>query len=142
MLTDEQRVLQETVRSLLARHATSAAVRAALGQPRGYDEKLWDLLCGQVGIAALSIPESYGGAGATLMETALVLEELGRPLAPTPLLGSGVLAAQALLGTENHDACARLLPPIADGARIAALAWSGPAGDWDAPVVTATQDNT
>ena len=142
MLTPEQQVLRDTVRSLLDKHATSAAVRAALDAPRGYDEKLWDLLCGQVGVAALSIPEAYGGAGATLTETALVLEELGRTLAPTPLLGSGVLAAQALLSTESEVACTRLLPGIADGARIAALAWSGPAGDWDDPAVTATQHDT
>lgn len=138
-LTDEQRALQETVRSLLTRHATSAAVRTSLTEPRGFDEKLWHLLCGQVGVAGLSIPERYGGAGATLVETALVLEELGRPLAPSPMLGSGVLAAQGLLSAGNDEACARLLPGIADGSRVAALAWTGAAGDWGAPVVTAAK---
>ena len=140
MLTDEQRALQEAVRSLLTRHATSAAVRAATTKPRGYDEKLWDLLCGQIGVAGLSIPTEYGGAGASLTETALVLEELGRTLAPTPLLGSAVLAAQALLATRNHDACARLLPGIADGTRIAALAWTDATGAWTEPVVTAAEN--
>ncbi len=137
MLTDEQRALQEAVRSLLTRHATSAAVRAAVAEPRGYDEKLWDLLCGQIGVAGLSIPTRYGGAGATLTETALVLEELGRTLAPAPLLGSAVLAGRALLATQNDEACDRLLPGIADGTRIAALAWTDPAGEWEAPALSA-----
>jgi hypothetical protein len=137
VLTDEQQALQEAVRGLLTRHATSAAVRAAIAEPRGYDEKLWDLLCGQIGVAGLSIPTRYRGAGATLTETALVLEELGRTLAPTPLLGSAVLAGQALLATQNDEACGRLLPGIADGTRIAALAWTGSAGDWDKPAASA-----
>ncbi|MGH3713156.1 MAG: acyl-CoA dehydrogenase family protein [Micromonosporaceae bacterium] len=140
-MTEEQRALQEAVRSLLERHAGSAAVRAAVDQPRGFDEKLWHLLCDQIGVAGLGIPEAYGGAGASLVETALVLEELGRVLAPAPLLGSAVLAGQAVLATGDADACARLLPAIADGTRIAALAWSDASGHWhpDRPAATAAE---
>ncbi len=64
---------------------------------RGFDAELWSVLCEQVGAAALAIPEEHGGAGFTLFETHVVLEELGAALTPSPLLGSGVLAAQALL---------------------------------------------
>ena len=56
-----------------------------------------------------------------------MLEELGRALTPSPLLGSAVLAAQALLATGDEAACQRRLPAIADGTAIAALAWTGPA---------------
>jgi alkylation response protein AidB-like acyl-CoA dehydrogenase len=61
-----------------------------------------------------------------------VLEELGRVLAPSPMLGSAVVAAQAVLLAGDDDACERLLPGIAAGTRIAALAWTGRAGDWSA----------
>lgn len=122
-LTDEQAELAATVRALLAKHADSAAVRAAVASPRGYDEKLWTVLSEQVGAAALAVPEQYGGAGFSLFETHVVLEELGAALAPTPLLGSGVLAAGALLRSGHADACADLMPGIADGSRVAALAW-------------------
>ncbi|MGH3734688.1 MAG: acyl-CoA dehydrogenase family protein [Micromonosporaceae bacterium] len=135
-MTAEQRALRETVRALLDKHASSELVRAAAG----FDPKLWELLCGQVGVAGLSIPEAYGGAGATLLENALVLEELGRTLAPAPLLGSAVLAAHAILATGDEATRARLLPPIADGTAIAALACSGPAGDWTGAAATASRD--
>src|ERR1035438_2593519 len=50
---------------------------------------------------------------------------------PSPMIGSAVLAAQALLASGDNAACRRLLPPIADGTAIAALAWTGPDGHWD-----------
>ncbi len=77
------------------------------------------------------MPECYGGAGAGPVETHVAVEELGRDLTPSPMIGSAVLAAQALLASEDSAACRRLLPPIADGTAIAALAWTGPGGHWD-----------
>jgi alkylation response protein AidB-like acyl-CoA dehydrogenase len=88
-------------------------------------------LCGEIGVAGLAIPECYGGSGASLLETHVVLEELGRTLTPCPMLGSAVLAAQALLLSGDSQACQRLLPGIASGSRIAALVWTGPDGQWD-----------
>ena len=72
----------------------------------------------------LAIPERYGGAGAGPAEVCVVMEELGRKLTPSPMLGSAVLAAQAMLASGDDAACERLLPAIADGSSIAALAWT------------------
>jgi alkylation response protein AidB-like acyl-CoA dehydrogenase len=130
--------LRDSVRGLLTKRSDSAAVRAAITTGRGYDEQLWALLCEQIGIAALSIPERYGGAGATLLETHLVLEELGRTLTPAPMLGSAVLSAQLLLALDDADACRLLLPPIAAGTSIAAVCWAGPDGRWD-PAISAVR---
>jgi alkylation response protein AidB-like acyl-CoA dehydrogenase len=127
---DTAAALRDVLRDLLARHSGSAAVRAAAASPRGYDHGLWVRLCGEVGVAGLAVPEKYGGAGAGLAETQIALEELGRVLAPTPMLGSAVIAAQALLLAGDDDACERLLPGIAAGERIATLAWTGRAGGW------------
>ncbi|QUQ65230.1 acyl-CoA dehydrogenase family protein [Kutzneria sp. CA-103260] len=96
-LTDEQLALQETVAKLLA---------------KGPDD-LWPTLC-EIGAPGLAIPEEYGGSGATLTELQIVLEQLGRTLAPVPLLGTAI-AAEAVLATGNTDACQRLLPDIAAG---------------------------
>ena len=82
-------------------------------------------------MAGLAVPEEYGGAGAGPVETHVVAEELGRQLVPAPFLGSAVLAAQALLATGDAAACARLLPVIAAGRTVAALAWTTEAGHWD-----------
>jgi alkylation response protein AidB-like acyl-CoA dehydrogenase len=108
-LTEERAALREAVRDLLRK------------DPDGH----WPRLCAEIGAAGLAVPERFGGAGASLVEAHLVLEELGRGLTPSPFLGSAVLAAQALLATDAGAACARLLPGIADGSRIAALALTG-----------------
>jgi alkylation response protein AidB-like acyl-CoA dehydrogenase len=141
-LTPEQQELAATVRALLAKRSDSAAVRAAVVEPRGYDEKLWSVLCEQVGAAALAIPEEHGGAGFSLFETHLVLEELGAVLTPSPLLGSGVLAAQALLLAGDPDTCAALLPGIASGTTVAALAWAGADGHWSTDRVPVAADGS
>ncbi|MDP3968145.1 MAG: acyl-CoA dehydrogenase family protein [Nocardioides sp.] len=118
-LTEEQSELASTVRSLLAKRADSAAVRAASASDQGYDSALWQVLCEQVGVAALAVPEEHDGAGFTLFESLVVLEELGRSLAPSPLLAS-LVAAEALL--VDVGAVAReLLPQLAAGA-VATLA--------------------
>ena len=98
-------------------------MRAAVASERGYDETLWSLLCEQVGVAALGIPEQYGGAGYGFVETTVVLEQLGRFLTPSPLLGT-VVAVEALLRCGDDEACARLLPRIASGESTATLAWA------------------
>ena len=79
-LTEEQEELAATLRALLAKRSDSRAVRAAVEQPRGFDEDLWKVLCTQVGVAALAIPEEYGGAGYSLFETHVALEQLGAAL--------------------------------------------------------------
>jgi alkylation response protein AidB-like acyl-CoA dehydrogenase len=116
-LTVERRDLRDAVRALIAK--------------TGVDRSPWRRLCDQIGVAGLAIPERFGGAGAGLAEICVVMEELGRNLTPTPMLGSAVLAAQAVLASGDDAACARLLPAIADGSAIAALAWTTAAGHWD-----------
>jgi len=112
--TEEQEQLAETVHALLGKRSDSAAVRAAVETTEGYDTALWQALCEQVGVAALHIPEEYDGFGATLAETAVVLEELGANLAPNPLLASTLAAANLLLhGTAEQKA--DLLPRLAAG---------------------------
>ncbi|MGW6441895.1 acyl-CoA dehydrogenase family protein [Lentzea sp. NPDC055074] len=114
-MTPERLALRDAVRSLLDRHSD---VRAAIETPHGYDKDVWARL---TDIGVLPIPEQYGGSGATLAETHIALEELGRSLTPSPLLAS-TLAAQALLATGNEEACERLLPRIAEGT-VATLIW-------------------
>ena len=143
-LTTEQRDLRDAVRGLLSRHQAPdpAGPGPADGPGKGawpvgddlpgpgYDRALWQRLCGEIGAAGLAIPERYGGSGAGSVETCVVLEELGRALVASPMLGSPVLAGQALLASGDAEACRRLLPAIVSGA-VAALAWAPQAGHWD-----------
>ena len=112
--TEEQRELGATVRALLAKRSDSAAVRAAMASPHGYDTALWQALCEQVGVAALAVPEEHGGFGASLVETGVVLEVLGENLAPAPLLASTLAAVHVQLhGSEEERA--DVLPRLAAG---------------------------
>jgi alkylation response protein AidB-like acyl-CoA dehydrogenase len=112
--TEEQEQLAATVRALLAKRSDSAAVRAAVETAEGYDTALWTALCAQVGVAALPIPEEYDGFGASLAETAVVLEQLGENLTPAPLLASTLAAVNVLLhGTDEEKV--DLLPRLAAG---------------------------
>ena len=117
-MSEERELLRETVAALVTKHANPAAVRAALESDRGYDESLWQLLCEQVGAAALVIPEESGGAGGELADAATVLQELGRALVPSPLLGT-TLAELALLAAPEPDA--ETLEGLAAGSSIGAL---------------------
>ena len=117
-MNDERQLLRETVAALVTKHADSAAVRAAMESDRGYDESLWQLLCEQVGAAALVIPEELGGAGGELADATIVLQELGRGLVPSPLLGT-TLAELALLAAPQPDA--ETLEGLAEGRSIGAL---------------------
>jgi alkylation response protein AidB-like acyl-CoA dehydrogenase len=115
-LSEEQRDLRDAVRGLLA---------------RADDERsAWRQLSA-IGSAGLGIPERHGGVGGGPAQIAVVMAELGRDLTSSPMLGSTVLAAQALLASGDEAACHRLLPAIADGSAIAALAWTTRAGRWD-----------
>ncbi|PSR68941.1 acyl-CoA dehydrogenase [Nocardia sp. MDA0666] len=126
--TAELQELAATVRAVLTRHGDRAALRQAIDSELGYDERLWQLLCEQVGVAALAIPEEYGGVGADLDTALVVLEELGRTLHNPPMLGSAVLGVQALLATGDADAAQRLLPGVAEGTRTLAVCWADDKG--------------
>ena len=102
-MSEERQLLRETVAALVDKHASPAAVREAMASERGYDESLWKLLSEQVGAAALVVPEELGGAGGDLADAAVVIEELGKALVPTPLLGT-TLAELALLAADQADA--------------------------------------
>jgi len=117
-VSDERELLRGTVAALVSKHASPGAVRKAMTFDRGYDESLWRLLCEQVGAAALVVPEEYGGAGGALGDAAVVLEELGKGLVPSPLLGT-TLAELALLAADQPDAEA--LGSLAEGTAIGAV---------------------
>jgi alkylation response protein AidB-like acyl-CoA dehydrogenase len=136
-LTPEQDDLRAAVRGLLDRHAQGEDLPS--GEPDLHAQTaLWKQLSSQIGVAGLAIPVQYGGDGAGPVEVHVVMEELGRSLTPSPMLGSAVLATQALLAIGDETACARLLPGLADGTEVAALAWTTPAGRWDPAEVGCT----
>ncbi len=129
-VSDEQRALRDSVRRFLADRAPLARVRELMDTPDGFDRAVWHQAGDQLGLQGIAIPEDYGGAGFTFAEQAIVLEELGAALYGGPYLASAVLAATALLASDDEAARRELLPGIASGQTVATLAFTEDDGSW------------
>ena len=120
-LTEEQAMLRDVSRSMLAAHCPAMLVRSLAGNDLDLDEKLW-----QRGVdldwPGLAVPEGAGGAGQGLVELCLVAEELGRVVAPGPVIDTALTAKAVAGGPDaNHD----LLKGLLDGRLRAAWAHHG-----------------
>jgi len=138
----EQRELRDSVKRFLADRMPLPRVRELMESADGFDEKVWSYAGSQLGLQGIAIGEEYGGAGFSLVEQAIVLEELGAALYPGPYLASAVLAATALLASSDETAKRDLLPGIANGSTVATLAFTEDDGSWepDAIRLAATGD--
>ncbi len=134
LYSPDEEALRDSVRALLAAHAPGQRVLARIGGDEPYDRGLWARLAGQLGVAGLAVPESCGGAGAGFREVAVVLEELGRAVAPVPYLGAAV-ATRALLSCGSE-----LLGRVATGdcAAVLAVGFATAPGTRPHPVAAAT----
>ncbi|GAA4792409.1 acyl-CoA dehydrogenase family protein [Streptomyces ziwulingensis] len=119
LYTEEEEALRAAVRDLLTDHCDPAGVITRTESDVPQDLSVWKSLAEGMGLAGLLVPEERGGQGATHREAAVVLEELGRYVAPVPYLTSAVVATEALLACE---AAGDLLTELASGRRIGALA--------------------
>ncbi|WP_405813965.1 acyl-CoA/acyl-ACP dehydrogenase [Streptomyces sp. NBC_01390] len=120
LYSEEEDALRAAVRDLLTDHCDAADVIARVESDTPHDIPLWKALTEGMGLAGLLVPEELDGQGATHREVAVVLEELGRAVAPVPYLTSAVVATEALLECGTDD----LLSQLASGTTIGALAVS------------------
>ena len=119
--SDDQRLLQDAVRTMLAETSTSQAVREVLEGRASHCAAVWRNLI-EMGAAGAAVPEQYGGAGLGHLELCLVAEEAGRHLAAVPLSSSIYLAAEAILRAGSEAQKQRWLPKIASGDVVATAA--------------------
>jgi alkylation response protein AidB-like acyl-CoA dehydrogenase len=127
ILTDEELALADSVRKFVADRSPLTSLRQLIAAGEPYDADVWKQMTAQLGLAGLTIPETYGGAGAGYSALSVALTELGAGLVASPLLGC-VLAAEVLLRLGDDTARAELLPKIAEGELIATLAVASAAG--------------
>jgi len=121
LLTGDQKMLQETVASFLAEEGSIAKHLRhwrEIGCKDGFGHGLWKQFA-ELGLTGICIPQSHGGLGLGTTEAALVLEEIGRNLTPSPFVGTAVVAARAIEGTKHAD---RWYPGILSGEAVLALA--------------------
>ncbi|NEB78407.1 acyl-CoA dehydrogenase family protein, partial [Streptomyces sp. SID14478] len=121
LYSEDEEALRAVVRDLLADHCDATAVLARVESDEPLDRALWKNLAESMGLAGLLVPEERGGQGASHREVAVVMEELGRAVAPVPYLTSAVIATEALLGCDT-DAAGTLLASLATGRTVGALA--------------------
>src|SRR5712671_7553117 len=120
-LTEEQRLLRDTVERLLADHYAFAKRRAYLAEPDGWSRALWAQYA-ELGLLGLPFAESYGGFGGGPIDVMLVMQAFGRVLALEPYLATVVLGGTALRLAGNEAQKSEILPQIAEGRMILALA--------------------
>ncbi len=121
LLTDDQKLIQDTARSFLAEEGSIAKQLRHwrdTGCSDGFGTDLWKQFA-ELGLTGICIPESAGGAGMGATEAGLVLEEIGRNLTPSPFLTTAVAAVCALEGSAQAE---RWFPGILAGETVAALA--------------------
>ncbi|MFC9297895.1 acyl-CoA dehydrogenase family protein [Streptomyces sp. NPDC057011] len=137
--TAEQDEMRRTLREILGKRCGPDEVKAAVRTAAGYDRELWQQLAQRLGLPGLAIAEEYGGIGCTPADLALACEEIGRTLAPSPLLATAVLCAPLITALGTPAQRSALLPPLAAGGLTAALAVPGPSL---ATALALTGDNT
>ena len=121
LLTDDQKMLQETAASFLREEGGPAKQLRHwrdTGCTDGYGTALWKQFA-ELGLTGICIPEDQGGLGLGSVEAALLLEEIGRNLTPSPFLTTAVAAARAIEGSVHAE---RWYPGILSGDAVLALA--------------------
>jgi len=122
---EEQEMLREMVSGVLASAAPFEVVRAMEDDPVGYPTELWTQLA-ELDLLGLLLPTEYGGSGMTMVEGAIVYEELGRALTPIPHLVSCVISGGVLVRSGSDEQKNEWLPKIAKGEAILTPAWLEP----------------
>jgi len=122
-ITDDHRTLAQTVSDFLRARGAREASRALLDAETEQLPAFWAEL-GNLGWLGLHIPEEHGGSGFGLPELAVVAEEFGRAVAPGPFVPS-VIASAVLAAAAPPDVASRLLPGLASGSAVGAVALGG-----------------
>ena len=123
VLTEEQTMLRDSARGLLAEKAPVSHLRQLRDEqsPDGVSRALWQTFA-EMGFAGLLVPEAFGGSGLGVVEAGVVMEEIGRNLTPSPFLATAVIAAAALTHGGSAAQQQAYLPAIAAGSLLATLA--------------------
>ncbi len=129
-LSEEQEMLKTAARDFLKKECPESFVREMEEDDDGYSPELWRKIA-DLGWLGLVYPERYGGTGGSILDLAVLYEEMGRAMLPSPHLSSVVLCGLIILAAGSDDQKAELLPKIASGDLILALALSEPQSSWD-----------
>jgi alkylation response protein AidB-like acyl-CoA dehydrogenase len=128
-VNEDHESIRSSVRRFLAKSGSEAEVRRLMETEDGYDPVAWTTMSRRLGLTAIGIPEELGGAGYGFGELAVVFEELGAALYPSPLFASRVLAAETLM-RSGDESVREIIADLAGGEALGALALSSHPGAW------------
>jgi alkylation response protein AidB-like acyl-CoA dehydrogenase len=116
---DTQYALRDLARDLFAKESPPSRVRG-LWEGKPFDRGVWKTMA-EAGICGITVPDDLGGAGGTVLDLVLVLEEAGRACLPEPVLETTAIAAPSIAAFGTEEQRERWLPSIASGETIAAI---------------------
>ncbi len=142
-LTESQEMLKSAARTFMERECPRQVLLDLDRTETGISPEVWGRLA-RMGWLGLAIPAEYGGEGAGLLDTAVVYEQLGRGPLGGPHFSSAVLGAQVVLECGTEDQRREVLPRVAAGEDILALAYTEPDYGWgpESVKMTARRDGT
>jgi alkylation response protein AidB-like acyl-CoA dehydrogenase len=124
-LSEEQEMLKKMARDFFTHELPKTLVKEMAKDERGYPPELWRKMA-ELGWTGLMFPEEYGGSGGSLLDLAVLLEEMGRACLPGPFFSTVVLGGLTLLEAGSEEQKQELLPKIADGSLLVTLALTEP----------------
>jgi alkylation response protein AidB-like acyl-CoA dehydrogenase len=130
-LTEEQEMLRKSARDFLTTECPKSLVREMAKDEKGYPSQLWQKI-GEMGWIGLIIPEEYGGAGASLFDLVVLLEEMGRACLPGPFFSTVVLGELTILEAASEKQKKEILPKLAAGKLLLTLALTEPSAIYTA----------
>jgi len=128
--SEEQEMLRKMAREFLEKECPERFVRDMEKDEKGYSPALWQQIA-DLGWLGLVFPEKYGGSDGTVTDMAVLYEEFGRALFPSPHLSTVILSGLTLNYAGSEAQKAEYLPKIASGKTVMALALTEPESSWD-----------
>jgi alkylation response protein AidB-like acyl-CoA dehydrogenase len=119
-VTEEQEILRKTARDFLTSKCPTSLVRAVEENKQGYAAQLWEQIA-DLGWVGFAVPEDHGGGGGSFMDLCIIMEEMGRALAPVPFIPV-VLCQYAIMEAGSPEQKSRFLPSLASGQSIMTIA--------------------
>ena len=133
--SEEQEMLRKTARDFLQTECPTTLVKEMADDEKGYTPELWAKMA-ELGWMGLALPEEYDGMGMSFLDLSVLLEEMGRACLPGPFFSTVVLGGFTIIEAGNEEQKKDLLPKIATGEVILAMALTEPSASYDPASVT------
>ena len=128
--SESEQILRKSALDFLKRDAPKEVVQVLQETGTGITEELWKKVV-DMGWMGIIIPEEYGGVGSTLTSAGVLFEALGTGPLPGPYFSSGILGASIILETASEEQKQSILPEVAEGRIILALALTEESYRWE-----------